>query len=264
MPVITISRGSYSHGKEVAEKLAMRLGYQCISREIILNASEHFNIPEIVLIRAVHDAPSVLERFMYGREKYLAYVREALLYCLQKDNIIYHGLGGHFFVRGISHVLKVRIIADLKDRVEEEVRREGISAEGARKALMKDDDARRRWSHYIYGIDPLDPSLYDLAIHMKSMTVDETVETISRAVRLPCFQPTPESRNAMRMLFLAAQMQTSLMDEIPSVKVEVEGGEIVVTAKGYWAEGKKLLTRIDQIIDTEKEGVRITLRLTNR
>ena len=31
MPVITISRGSYSHGKEVAEKLCARLGYKCVS-----------------------------------------------------------------------------------------------------------------------------------------------------------------------------------------------------------------------------------------
>jgi hypothetical protein len=55
MPVITISRGSYSHGREVAEKLCARLGYRCLSREIILKASEHFNTPEIELTKAIHD-----------------------------------------------------------------------------------------------------------------------------------------------------------------------------------------------------------------
>jgi hypothetical protein len=39
MSVITISRGSYSHGKEIAEKVAQKLGYECISREIILEAA---------------------------------------------------------------------------------------------------------------------------------------------------------------------------------------------------------------------------------
>ena len=52
MSVITISRGSYSRGKEVAEKVAKQLGYECISRDILLEASEEFNIPEIRLIRA--------------------------------------------------------------------------------------------------------------------------------------------------------------------------------------------------------------------
>jgi hypothetical protein len=39
MGVITISRGSYSKGKEIAEKLAQKLEYDCISREILLQAS---------------------------------------------------------------------------------------------------------------------------------------------------------------------------------------------------------------------------------
>ncbi len=69
MAVITISRGSYSRGKEVAEKVAQKLGYECIAREIILEASEEFNIPEVKLIRAIHDSPSILNRFAYGKEK---------------------------------------------------------------------------------------------------------------------------------------------------------------------------------------------------
>ena len=37
MSIITISRGCYSRGKEVGEKLAQALGYECTSREILLN-----------------------------------------------------------------------------------------------------------------------------------------------------------------------------------------------------------------------------------
>jgi hypothetical protein len=40
MAIITISRGSYYRGREVAEKLAAKLGYECISREILLEASQ--------------------------------------------------------------------------------------------------------------------------------------------------------------------------------------------------------------------------------
>ena len=46
MSIITISRGSYSRGVEIAEKIAKRLGYECISREVLLEASKEFNIPE--------------------------------------------------------------------------------------------------------------------------------------------------------------------------------------------------------------------------
>jgi cytidylate kinase len=264
MPVVTISRGSYSHGREVAEKLAEKLHYQCVSREIILNASEQFNIPEMTLVRAVHDAPSVLDHITHGKQRYIAYVRQALLYYLQKDNIVYHGLAGHFFVRGVPHVLKVRIVADMEERVAEEIRREGTSPQEARKALIKDDEARRRWSLHIFGIDPGDPSLYDLAVSITSLGVDEAVEIIAQAARLPCFQPTLQSRKTMHLLFLSAQIQAVLVEQIPSVKVVVEEGKIVVIAKGYWTEGKKLLAMIDQLMSSQKEQVRIKLKLTNR
>ena len=45
MAIITISRGSYFRGKEVAEKLAQKLGYACISREILLEASAGIQYP---------------------------------------------------------------------------------------------------------------------------------------------------------------------------------------------------------------------------
>ncbi len=197
MPIITISRGSYSRGKEEAEKLAQKLGYECISRDILLGASEQFNIPEIKLIRAIHDAPSILERFTRGKERYVAFLRATLLKNVQKDNVVYHGLAGHYFLQGIPHVIKVRIMADLEDRVQEEMRREKISADEARNILRKDDDERRRWGIQVYGVDTWDPKLYDMVLHIKSLTVDDAVDLISKAAQLPRFQATPESQRLL-------------------------------------------------------------------
>ncbi len=204
MSIVTISRGSYSRGKEVAEKVAQKLGYECISRDILLEASEQFNTPEIKLIRAIHDAPSILERFTQGKERYVAYIRAALLRHVQKDNTVYHGLAGHFFLQGVPHVLKVRIIADLEDRVKEEMKRENISAEEALHTLKKDDDERRKWSITLYGVDPQDPNLYDMVLHIKTMRVDDAVSTILRAVQLPAYQTTPESQKILDSLAAAA------------------------------------------------------------
>lgn len=260
MSIVTISRGSFSYGKEVAEKLAEKLGYACISREIILEASKHFNIPEIKLSRAIHDSPSILDRLTYGKERYVTYFREALLHHLQKDNVVYHGLAGHFFVPGISHVLKVRILADLEDRVAEEMRREHLSAQEARAILKKDDEERYRWSFHLYGIDNRDPSLYDLVIHINSITTDAAVDIIQCTLTLPRFRTTPESQKAMNDLLLAAQVQAALVNEMPSARVEVRNGELVVSLGVAWGEGKKLIAKVDQIVD-EVGGVKVKVRL---
>ncbi len=247
MSIITISRGSYSRGKEVAEKLAQALGYECLSRDILLEASERFNIPEIRLIRAIHDAPSILQRFTYGKEQYVAYIRAALLRHVQKDNVVYHGLAGHFLLQGIPHVLKVRIIADLEDRVAEEMKRENISADEARRILLKDDEERRKWSLKLYGTDTWDPSLYDLLINIKCIKVDEAVDIIKCAVKGSCFQSTPESQGLVDEMSLAARIEAALVQEIPSVKVEVKKGEIFINLRGALREDKELMSRVKRL-----------------
>ena len=98
MAIITISRGSYSKGKEVAEKTAQVLGYECISRDVLLDASDRFNIPEVRLVRAIHDAPSILERLGREKQAYIAYIRFALARRAQKDGLGYHGLAGHLLL----------------------------------------------------------------------------------------------------------------------------------------------------------------------
>jgi cytidylate kinase len=136
-------------------------------------------------VRAIHDAPSILERFTYGKGKYIAIMPAIMLKHLQKDNVVYHGLAGHFLFQGIPHVLKVRIIADIEDGVREEMKREQISAEDARCMLKKDDEERRKWGLHLYGKDTSDPNLYDMVLHVHTMTVDEAVQIVVSAAKLP-------------------------------------------------------------------------------
>jgi len=53
MSIITISRGTMSGGKILAETLAERLSYRCISREIIIKAAPHVqNINRAILAQS--------------------------------------------------------------------------------------------------------------------------------------------------------------------------------------------------------------------
>jgi cytidylate kinase len=247
MSIITISRGSYSRGKEVAEKLAQDLDYQCLSRDILLEASERYNMPEIKLVRAIHDAPSILERFTYSKEPYVAYIRAALLRQAQKDNLVYHGLAGHFLLKGIPHVLKVRIIADLEDRVKEEVKRENISAEEARQTLFKDDEERRKWSKNLYGIDTWDPSLYDLVININYITVDGAVNIIKYTLKDPRFQTTPEGQKLVDEMSLAARIEAALIDDIRSIRVEAKENEVFIYLRKDLCKDEELVSRVKRL-----------------
>jgi len=209
MGIVTISRGSYSRGIEIAEKLAKKLGYECISREVLLEASKEFNVPEVKLVHAIEDAPSIFDHIKDGKRRYVAFIREAFLEYIQKDNIVYHGFAGHFFTKEIPNILKVRIIANMDFRVNVLMEREKISEEKARKLLYKIDVERRKWSMYLYGIDTNTTELYDVILHIDCLRVDGAVNFIYDLAKRPCFQTTEESQKKLKELLEAAKAYSS-------------------------------------------------------
>jgi cytidylate kinase len=231
MPIVTISRGSYSRGKEVAEKVARELGYECISRDILIEASHEFHVPEITLLRAIQEAPSLRERFSFGKERYIAYIQAALLDHFQRDNVVYHGLAGHFFVEQVSHVLKVRIIAKQEDRIKLVMEREGLSEDKAVRFLKSIDDARRKWGVHLYGIDTNDPTLYDLLIHIKKLSTDDAANLICQAIASNRFRATAESQQILEDLLLAAKVRANIIEIHPRVNVVAKEGVVHISLK---------------------------------
>lgn len=232
MSIITISRGSFSYGKEVAERVADELNYKCISRDVIITASEEFNIPELILLRAIKNPPSFIERFIHDKEKYIAYIRTALLEYAAEDNIVYHGFAGHFLLAGIPGILKVRICAEIEERARVIMEKEKVSHEQALKIIEDIDDKRKMWLAYMYGKDPCDLCLYDIGVVISTLSIDDAVNNILFNVRLPVFQTTPETRRTIRNLALAERVKLNLMNDFPEADVTAEDHTVVVHIKG--------------------------------
>ena len=245
MSIITISRGSYSYGKETAEKLARELGYACISREILLEASEQFHVPEIRLVRAIHDSPSILDRFTHGREKYIAFIRSVLLDHMKENNIVYHGFAGHVFLENISHVLKIRIVADIGKRIEVVMKRDHVDEKKAMKILKKDDEERHKWGYRLYGIDSENVDLYDMVLHISTMTAADAADIIQQAVNRPCFQPTAESRKRLYDMALAAKVEAELVADFPAVFAEADDGTVNLVVRGPLSNAHTITRQID-------------------
>jgi cytidylate kinase len=211
MTIITISRGCFSHGKEVAEKTAKILNYKVMSRETIIEeANQIYNVPEKELIQSVHNAPSVLERFTRGREKYLSYIQAVLLQHAKNDNMIYHGHGSHLLLPNISHVLNIRITADLSDRIEFMQQLHNISEKEAMRHINEEDTTRARWAYYLYKVDITDPRYYDMTINIKRMNTNEAAEIISHTAKKESFQPTNESWQAVNDLALGTRVKAAI------------------------------------------------------
>ena len=95
--------------------------------------------------------------------------------------------------------------------------------------LKKDDEERRRWGLQLYGIDTWDPQLYDMVLHIKTITVDDAVDVICRIVQSGTFQATPDSRKIFDNLLLAAEVKAAVVDIEPMLNVTADNGVVQIS-----------------------------------
>ena len=238
MPIITISRGCYSHGKEIAERVAAVLGYELVSKEILLEASEACHIPEKRLSASIHDAPGILERMIHSHERqhYLDCIQSALLDHVKNDNVVYHGMAGHLFLDGIRHAIKIRVIAEMEDRVALVCKTSNIPRNKAIALIDAEDRQREDWYHSVYKKNMNDPRFYDMVLCIGRLTIDDASELICAAAARESFRATAQSRADLNDLFLASHVRSTLAD-LCEADIAVSGGVVKVKIKGQKLRG---------------------------
>ena len=261
MTIITISRRPFSRGRDVAEEVARRLGYGCIAREVLFETARKFDLRDREILRAIHDAPSFSDHFHYGRERYVAFYQAALLEVLRRDNTVYHGLAGHFFIQGVSHGLKVRVITGLEERVRVLTAREGIDPKSAARIIAREDRERRKWSRHLYGIDTWDPGLYNLVLNIEEIAVGEAAEIICHAAGLDRFRTTPESQARLDDMVLAARVKAALIQVKPDIEVSARHGRVLVRTAAPESRDAEWQRKLEEAARAEPEVEEVEIRI---
>lgn len=255
MKIITISTDRYTKGTEIAEKVARKMGFECVSREIILSAAKEYGVSEVKLLKAVKGAPTILDMFSRERQRYITYIKAVVADYMLKHDIVYHGLVGHPVIRGVSHVLKVRIIANLEDRIRLEMDREKVSDDRARKIIADLDDEQRKWGKAVYGIDVTNPIYYDLIINVGHIGIDDTedaVETIIDTASHKKFHPNTYSISCLQNIALSCRVKAVLIERDPKVEVKSDKGNVFVFTKTMKRRNQKqVLAFKDEIMKLE-------------
>ncbi len=222
MAIITISRGSATGGRLLAEGLAKALNFHIVSREEIIQCAAQFGVPESKLDKALHDPPTFSEDVKQDRRRYLIFIQDALCEWARSDNVIYHGNAGHLLLRGIAHLFRIRLIAPLPFRVQKIVERTHMPEAQAVSYIEKIDAQRRAWNLLLYGVDWLNPSLYDLTINLENMNVDAAVEIAAAGVKRREFAITDASRKAMNDLALSTRIKATLAADPLTASIDTE------------------------------------------
>lgn len=262
MAIIVLSASTCSGGRHIAEKLAERLGYGVFSHEDVIDVCVSENGSARKVRSALKDAPSFLDRLTYDKERSLSLFRTAFLRRIQSDNVIYHGIAGHFLTKGLSGMLKVRIVGDIKMRVECEMKRDGRSESEARQVIIERDEERRRWSVALYGVDSNDPTLCDMMLHIRQFSIDDTIDIIARMVTMKQFSSTSKSLARLRDTVLAAAVKSALSENAPRVAVSAKSGVVAIKVPATGFNDEMLIGAVEEIARTVPGVINVKIELS--
>lgn len=259
MAIITVSRGTFSGGKAVAEELGLKLGYPCISKEILLDAAEEFGVPEEKLAAAMDSPPKSWLEAPGKRVAHLNYIRYALLKRARDNDLVYHGSAGHLLLGDISHVLRVRVIANMEYRIDAAIKKENLNRKGAISMIKKLDKQNLNWTRFLYGVDWNDPSLYDVVINLDRMSIKSAVDIVASMTDLEDFKPNEDSRSALNNQVLSSMVWAALTKDQrtnnANVNVVTKDGTVTLSGSAGSERYLKAIEEVARSVDGVKEVI---------
>ena len=234
MTIVAISREMGSGGYEVAAAVAKALGFEYVDREILLHAAKVHDVSEAKITDVADRRLSLWERFDEEKRRYLTFIEAAYYAFAEKGDLVTAGRGGPFFLRGVSHALRVRIMAPFEVRVRRIMEREQVDHKAAVVKVRTYDREMAGRIDYLFGLDWTLPENYDLVINTQADAWSFYTDLLVAAARHPRFQPTAESVQRVRDLSLGARVRAAIAQDplTKNINVEVVAHEGQVALKG--------------------------------
>jgi hypothetical protein len=186
---LLVSRELGAGGSQIASKVAQRLGWYHLDKEIIDKLALQYGTPRVVLDavdeKKVGWVADILNGWVEGHGfSQLSYVnRLGRLFNMaaKRGNVVIVGRGAKFLLPKAAG-FSVRVIAPLEFRIEQVILRHGVTADEARGLIKRADADRKTFIKTFYHQDVTDPHSHDLVINIKQVTSDFAVELIYDAV----------------------------------------------------------------------------------
>jgi cytidylate kinase len=267
MAIITISHEIGAGGPEIGQELASRLGYRYVDQDLVSNAAQRYGLLEEKLSHLDESKPSLFERFDAETRRYITVIQTALYEFAEQDNAVLMGRGGQWLLRGIPHVLRVRVLAPFDVRVKRLSKKlagsmgEQTNTRTVTEMVRRDDAEKAGRMRYLYEVSVTDPSLYDVVVNTDKLSVAGAVCLIAGVVDQPELATTPASAQLVADRSLASRVQVALAThpETRKYRITVEARAGVVTLEGTAAmdEAMDVARGVDGVRDVRARQVEI-------
>jgi cytidylate kinase len=252
MSIVTISHAAYSGGSAIAERVATSLNYRRIDREVLIEASRRYGIPEAKYTEVLETEGRWWERWVESLRLYRITLQAAMCEVAQGGNLVYYGRAGHVLFPGISHVFKVMVVAPIEYRIQQVKARNNMEPESARQFVKEMDRVRGRRFRALFNDDWQDPLAYHLVINSSLMSTETASHLIVEAVGREEFRPNPQSEKAFQDLTITARVQAALITSSKTrniiLNVRTDSGRVHISGILADPELEKEIVRIARAV----------------
>jgi len=229
MSIITITNGLYSNAKETVDKLSETINAKIITdSEIIEGTHLAYDIKLASLQKVVESKPIAFNDFTHEKEKCLAFLEKTISDFVSEGDCIFYGMLGHLIPSQISHAMKVLIITDKKQRVENGIKLHGLTDKEALKNVDQSDKLVALWINELFDKKAWDESLYDIVIPTDKMSFDESVELISNNLEKLLLNKDELIKKEINDLKGFAEVNVVLSEIGQGLSAKVDSGNAVV------------------------------------
>jgi len=233
MGVITISRGTKSGGILLAESIGERLGAKVLSREGLVDGDEALHAMESELREELVQRPPYLYDTLDSlRNAYMCTLRARLVEQAAEGPIVYHGHGAQILLRDLPGLLRIRVTAPMSTRLQFVMERRGGTKLEASRYIYEKDEARVKWTQFLYGVDSLtDPLYFDLVLNLQFMSIDQATDIVETAAMMPPFRWDDTHPKEIADMRTATRVKSTLLRDVNlrMLEPEVHAKDGVVT-----------------------------------
>jgi len=195
---VTISRQAGCGAVHIAEKLAAYLQqhappqnapWTIFDRNLMDQVLADHNLPAYLAKTLPEDRMSALEdmiaEIVGARptvQKLVLQTSETVLKFADLGGVIIIGRGGNIITAKLPHVLHVRLVAPLDDRIERICRDDKKTPAEARKFCVEEEQSRARYLKTYFNADINDPLKYHLTVNTSLVGYENTAKLIGDAV----------------------------------------------------------------------------------
>jgi cytidylate kinase len=244
MPVIAMTQEMATLGKDVALGLAEALGLTQVRHEVGDVVAGKMHVKKSLIRRIREGKAGTLEKWSADDKTISIFTAEEVLDLAVKGNALIRGWGATLLLKPVAHIPCIRVCAPMEVRVQ---RLDTDDEQLARKEIDTDDAARVAKMASTFNVEWGDPVLYDLTINTGRVPIARAVDLVLALVKDPAFAETPQSRQRLLDLALAAKVRAALRANEKTaavdVAIDVEAG--VVTLSGIVATPSELAAAAD-------------------